>query len=513
MTKRKSEEQKWSTKNKCIKFKPQIKRKDGNVSIKKQNTLQHIPSPAELAQDTDEDFLGFPEATSIGQIVGLSALKDAIRKLESELESLVEAENGSEKESDVPGRRYPKRSLARKNYMEGNVLDDDEYIFCDDCHHEWEGDCPVHGALTVVEDTKVPAHPGDPTRADRTVPFQLCIAQSGISDAGCGVWTRVPLRKGLRFGPYEGAKLETSNSNGYCWQIHHNSRPLYCVDAKDCGVANWMRYVNCARHAEELNLMAFQYKGEIYYRTFQHIPAHVELLVWYGDEYGRLLGIDVKNFHKPQQKQCHSVFRCVGCGTTYSSPLYLENHKIYCRGLKGIRLTQSGREFGVKSIQSNSIHTKVHCGHDSNRPTSINYVKPVNLSIKGDMCDKDSHMDDKPYVCEECGHKFARRGTLKTHMRSHTGEKPFECEECGHKFTQRGHLKTHMRSHTGEKPFECEECGLKFTEGGTLKRHMRSHTGEKPFECEECGNKFARRGYLNIHMRSHTGEKPFECEE
>lgn len=69
---------------------------------------------------------------------------------------------------------------------------------------------------------QVPADPGDPTRADRTVPSQLCIAQSGINGAGRGVWTRVPLPKGLRFGPYEGAKVESSNSNGYCWQVEHD---------------------------------------------------------------------------------------------------------------------------------------------------------------------------------------------------------------------------------------------------------------------------------------------------
>jgi hypothetical protein len=70
-------------------------------------------------------------------------------------------------------------------------------------------------------------------------------------------------------------------------------------------MANWMRYVNCARHEEEQNLMAFQYKREMYYRTFKHIPAHTELLVWYGDDYGRELGIDIVSFHKPQQKQSH----------------------------------------------------------------------------------------------------------------------------------------------------------------------------------------------------------------
>ena len=52
--------------------------------------------------------------------------------------------------------------------------------------------------------------------------------------------------------------------------------------------------------------MAFQYKGQMYYRTVADIPAHMELLVWYGDDYGRELGIDLDNFHNPQNIQSRS---------------------------------------------------------------------------------------------------------------------------------------------------------------------------------------------------------------
>ena len=52
-----------------------------------------------------------------------------------------------------------------------------------------------------------------------------------------------------------------------------------------------MRYVNSARYEAEQNLIAFQYIGEIYYRTFKAIPAGEELFVWYGDDYGRHLGL------------------------------------------------------------------------------------------------------------------------------------------------------------------------------------------------------------------------------
>ena len=64
-----------------------------------------------------------------------------------------------------------------------------------------------------------------------------------------------------------------------------------------------MRYVNCARNEDERNLIAYQYKGEIYYRSFKEIPPETELLVWYGQDYGKDLGIeryDMKSLLKPR---------------------------------------------------------------------------------------------------------------------------------------------------------------------------------------------------------------------
>lgn len=38
--------------------------------------------------------------------------------------------------------------------------------------------------------------------------------------------------------------------------------------------------------------MAYQYNGEIFYRSYKLIPAGTELLMWYGDDYAHDLGID-----------------------------------------------------------------------------------------------------------------------------------------------------------------------------------------------------------------------------
>ena len=52
-----------------------------------------------------------------------------------------------------------------------------------------------------------------------------------------------------------------------------------------------MRFVNCAASENDQNLVAFQYQGGIYYRTFKDIQPGLELLVWYGDQYAEELGI------------------------------------------------------------------------------------------------------------------------------------------------------------------------------------------------------------------------------
>ena len=44
-----------------------------------------------------------------------------------------------------------------------------------------------------------------------------------------------------------------------------------------------MKFVNCARDGEEQNLVAVQFRGEIYYKTCGPVESGTELLVWYGD--------------------------------------------------------------------------------------------------------------------------------------------------------------------------------------------------------------------------------------
>lgn len=80
------------------------------------------------------------------------------------------------------------------------------------------------------------------------------------------------------------------------FQIKKNGKVVDIIDGYDETISNWMRYVNCARDMEEQNLMAFVYRGAIYYRTVKEIPKDTEILVYYGNEYAEELNINTKNF-------------------------------------------------------------------------------------------------------------------------------------------------------------------------------------------------------------------------
>ena len=68
-------------------------------------------------------------------------------------------------------------------------------------------------------------------------------------------------------------------------------RVVYYINGKDERYGNWLRYINCSRTEKEQNLVAFQYHSQIYYRAYKDINENDELLVWYGDEYAKDLGI------------------------------------------------------------------------------------------------------------------------------------------------------------------------------------------------------------------------------
>uniref|UniRef100_A0A8C6Y098 PR/SET domain 7 n=1 Tax=Naja naja TaxID=35670 RepID=A0A8C6Y098_NAJNA len=206
--------------------------------------------------------------------------------------AVPEKKKERKKEQNKEISTYRLRKRDRKAYMEINEPNDDDYLFCEYCLTFFVDECSVHGPPLFIRDTA--AELGLANRATCTLPSGFRIGLSSIPRAGFGVWNeRETLTPGIHFGPYEGTRTEeeAAANSGYSWLITREQNCYSYVDGKNETNSNWMRYVNCARNEEEQNLVAFQYHGEIYYRTCKEIQPHSELLVWYGEEYGKELGI------------------------------------------------------------------------------------------------------------------------------------------------------------------------------------------------------------------------------
>ncbi|XP_052235528.1 histone-lysine N-methyltransferase PRDM9-like isoform X2 [Dreissena polymorpha] len=482
-------------------------------------------------------------------------LKPAKRKL-NEKGDLVSVKRV--KEVKTPEKDKIQNSFGESNLASCIILeppDDDNLLYCGECNKEFEGDCPVHGPYNYVRDKEMPE--GDPHRADHTLPDDLEIKTSKIIGAGLGVFSKVGLDSRIMFGPYGGDIITDNSKSGYCWQIYKDGKASNFVDAQDKATSNWMRYVNCAMTEADQNLVAFQYKGGIHYCTFKPVSPEEELLVWYGDEYARELGIirDKNLLFRPKYVNGEEIFQCVYCKTAFSSAVPCARHLRKMHG--GDKLTSNDMQVLDQWLRENdqtylkkyskhlnltTINTKLHssskvkhnkshisqsacekqlkCAILQKKNIENTDEKEYNREVSNYTSNNRSHMKthmrlqtgEGLYKCEVCGYECYHTGNLKTHMRIHIGEKPYKCEVCSYECNNYGNLKTHMRKHTGEKPYKCEVCNYECNNYGNLKTHMRKHTGEKPYKCEVCSYECSRSGMLKTHRRIHTEEKPYKCE-
>ncbi|XP_053387483.1 zinc finger protein 271-like isoform X2 [Mercenaria mercenaria] len=446
-------------------------------------------------------------------------------------------------------REYNLRERKETNFMNLEPADDDHFLYCEECNKEYDMDCPIHGPLEYIQDTEV-LNSQDPDRALHSLPPDLVVKNSSIKGAGLGVFTEKEIPARVMFGPYGGVIVtdpEKAHKSGYCWQIYKDGKPSHFVDAQDKVHSNWMRYVNCATSEEVQNLVAFQFKGGIYYRSYKTIAAGTELLCWYGTEYGRDLGIvrDKNLLFRPKYVNGQEMFPCVFCKICFSGAVFCVRHLVRMHGKDKLTaadiqvLDEWLRMHDQAHYQQRytvSMKGKLHIEQHNKKILDKNPVQQhVTDTVqqrkqngerpyKCDICDKAFtnsqnltthqiiHSGERPYKCDICDKAFTESCNLTRHLRIHSGERPYKCDICDKAFTNSQNLTTHQIIHSGERPYKCDICDKAFTQNGALTKHQRIHSGERPYKCDICDKAFTESGDLTKHQRIHSGERPYKCD-
>ena len=167
--------------------------------------------------------------------------------------------------------------------------------------------------------------------------------------AGRGVWNinKDVIPVGTMLGPYRGTLLTpkeyaVAKESGYAWELMDSMEKKRVVAFVDPGidpdpVQNWMAIINSACFKDEQNVVAVQYKLQIFYRVCKPIKANTELLTFYGDNYSHSIGIDPKAYREDKSYKTFweglnpdEIVECSICMAGFISHDIFLNHRDQC---------------------------------------------------------------------------------------------------------------------------------------------------------------------------------------
>uniref|UniRef100_A0A1B0CRG7 C2h2-type zn-finger protein n=2 Tax=Lutzomyia longipalpis TaxID=7200 RepID=A0A1B0CRG7_LUTLO len=218
-----------------------------------------------------------------------------------------------------------------------------------------------------------------------------------------------------------------------------------------------------------------------------------------------------KKQHRPKRPPKTKFNICEICSKVYSRRALLNVHIRDKHTEEGLPYACSQCPKRFVTEKKLKVHETIHL------PEEEKYIHPCSFCGKKFRTVENlqahvraMHVRDKPYVCEECGKSFRKRGALTYHQMSHSDERSFQCSYCPKKFKNRPSLKRHLDIHN-DQMYECPHCDLKLKTKITLRMHMLVHSDIKKYKCHYCGNEYKRAKTFKDHLFLHTGQRPYEC--
>jgi hypothetical protein len=136
---------------------------------------------------------------------------------------------------------------------------------------------------------------------------------------------------------------------------------------------------------------------------------------------------------------------------------------------------------------------------------------PRTLDTKRKLLGHESSHFKKPKLdCKRCGQVFEDSEALKRHRRACCviQELPrFSCQICKRLYVRENELKIHLETHLDERPFLCEKCGQCFKDVPSLRAHRSSPCKAKgstrDYNCDICVKSFRNARLLVSHRLHH----------
>lgn len=165
------------------------------------------------------------------------------------------------------------------------------------------------------------------------------------------------------------------------------------------------------------------------------------------------------------------VARCCDiCHKVYRNEQFLKIHKRYTHMPEEDKLPCPLCTY--KASRTSAL--KVHLGLVHGMDKVSEFFKPV-VEEKGTK-----------YTCNLCAHSYARKDSLRRHMRRNH-QKKISTEKIEADKTTTKPLKTKEKER-----FLCAYCGKSYSLKSSLEIHILSHTGVRPHHCEMCNKTFKR---------------------
>ncbi|XP_004556764.1 histone-lysine N-methyltransferase PRDM9 [Maylandia zebra] len=436
---------------------------------------------------------------------------------------------------------------------QGENPDGDDGFYCEECLTLFQDQSDpdnINGPSFILD---FPTNMGVMQRALLTLPFGLMIGRSSIPSAGIGVLNYGPaVSPGMHFGPFEGevTTREIAMATDFSWEIYKDKDDYDYIDAAKESYSNWMRYVNHARHRDEANLLAVQYKGSILFHCCRTINTGDELLVWpssklhahFSDPWAQMWYLKL-NATESTVSGTTQIFLCAHCQLSFTTKAFLQRHTEYFHTQPESAEVADGENNAssaagslvVLSVDPLESKTCDDCGKTFKQ---IPHLRRHKLCV---------HSNKRPYCCPCCRRSFSQASGLIRHQLVHrkqaVGKASNQKQVLSNKesVTPESELLKAGDSVVSEKMNEnenqqeamdtteapescagesetlqsnCLDCGKSFTKESSLKKHkVTVHERIRPYVCAVCQKCFGQYNDLTRHLQRHQKQSKTKTNE